>query len=233
VLAIALHVLLLILLLRLAPPPPRDPETKSQPITVGLLPEPEVAPAAEKAVGKVKPASSGAAEATPLPRPKPVPAPPSTVDEPVLPPLKLWPGMEKFNLKNMPSAPAGARSAGSGDGGTDARAAAGGAGTGEGPGGQTLHPVMWQREPTHAEFVTYLPPGIRPSGWGVIACRTVENFRVDDCHELGQSPPGSGLSRAVRLASWQFRVRPPRVGGKPVIGAWVRIRIEFSEGVAR
>jgi protein TonB len=92
---------------------------------------------------------------------------------------------------------------------------------------------MWQREPTHAELVTYLPPGIRPSGWGVIACRTIEDFRVDDCYELGQSPPGSGLSRAVRRAAWQFRVRPPRIGGKPVIGAWVRIRIEFNEGITR
>jgi protein TonB len=135
--------------------------------------------------------------------------------------------MEKFNLANVPSS-GPARSAGSPGGGN---AGAGTAVVGTAPGGQPLYAAQWHKRPTSAELSTYLPARMQ-NGWGMVACRTVEDYRVEDCREVGQSPPGSGLSRAVRLAAWQFRVRPPRIGGKPMIGEWVRIRIEWSESGA-
>ena len=51
--------------------------------------------------------------------------------------------------------------------------------------------------------------------------------RVEDCIELGQSR-GSRLASAVRQAAWQFRVKPPIKNGQPMIGEWVRIRIDYS-----
>jgi protein TonB len=103
-------------------------------------------------------------------------------------------------------------------------------GPGEGPGGARLYNAEWYREPTHAELVTYMPHRDVSGGWAMIACKTQERFHVDDCQELGESPPGSGLARALRQAAWQFLVRPPRLDGKPIIGAWVRIRFDFTRG---
>ncbi len=102
-------------------------------------------------------------------------------------------------------------------------------GPGGGPQGQTLYQAEWQREPTNAELNYYLPRGAPRNSWAVIACRTVERFRVDDCVAIGEGPAGSGMGEAIRQAAWQFRVLPPRINGKPQIGSWVRIRISFTE----
>ena len=101
-------------------------------------------------------------------------------------------------------------------------------GPGEGPGGRSLVNVAWYREPTDAELGPYLPHKLPPRGWATIACRMIEHYHVEDCQELAESPPGSGLSRALRQAAWQFQVRPPLVDGKPQLGTWVRIRFTWA-----
>jgi protein TonB len=110
------------------------------------------------------------------------------------------------------------------------RADAGSAGdseeVGRGPHGEILYNAEWAREPTDAELAGYLPKDA-PEGSGLVACKTIPGNRVDDCVELGNDPPGSHLARAVRLAAWQFHVRPPRKNGKAMIGEWVRIRIDY------
>ncbi len=94
------------------------------------------------------------------------------------------------------------------------------------PGGEPLYNAEWVTEPTRAELSTYLPHSLPDDSWGVIACRTAERNRVEDCQELGDSQPGLGLARGMRQAAFQFHVRPPRIGGKAQIGVWVRIRID-------
>ncbi len=100
-------------------------------------------------------------------------------------------------------------------------------GPGEGPGGKTLYPADWYREPNHGELAAYLPNGAPEGSWAMIACRTIARYHVDNCVGLGESRPG--LAAALRQAAWQFLVLPPRIDGKPQIGAWVRIRFDFSE----
>jgi hypothetical protein len=101
-------------------------------------------------------------------------------------------------------------------------------GPGDGPGGATLYNADWFKEPTDAQLGGYLPANVPSNGWGMIACQTMDHYRVDNCQILGESPRGSGFGRAVLNAAWQFQVLPPRINGKPQIGEWVRIRIDYG-----
>lgn len=99
---------------------------------------------------------------------------------------------------------------------------------GKGPNGEPLYIAEWYREPTNAELSPYIPARARGRpGWGVVMCRTAERWRVEDCRELGDGPRGTGYAGAVRQAAFQFRVKPPRRGGKYLVGAWVSIRIDY------
>jgi hypothetical protein len=94
-----------------------------------------------------------------------------------------------------------------------------------------LYEAEWYRRPTDVELGGYMPANAPPDGWGLVACKTIEQYHVENCQTLGESPPGSGFARAVRQAAWQFLVRPPRIDGKPQVGAWVRIRIDYTRRV--
>ena len=99
---------------------------------------------------------------------------------------------------------------------------------GTAPNGQPMYAASWYREPYDEELRGYLSTAQGP-GWALIACRTVPDFRVDSCVGLDEYPDGSQMLRAVLGAAWQFRVRPPRVGGISQVGTWVRIRIDYTQ----
>lgn len=98
---------------------------------------------------------------------------------------------------------------------------------GTAPNGETLYQAKWYREPYHDELSGYLSTATGP-GWALIACRTAPDFRVEDCVGLDESPRGSMIMRSVLAAAWQFKVRPPRLGGRSLVGSWVRIRIDYT-----
>ncbi|MEP5936762.1 MAG: hypothetical protein ABJ239_00390 [Erythrobacter sp.] len=93
--------------------------------------------------------------------------------------------------------------------------------------GEPLYAARWYREPTDQELAGYLSTATGP-GSALIECRTVPDFRVEDCTLLGEAPRGSQIGRAVLAAAWQFRVRPARIGGRSQVGSWVRIRIDYT-----
>lgn len=161
-----------------------------------------------------------------VPPPALPPRPQIVPPRPAMPPLdlsrKTADAVASFDLGKLPKSAGGAPAPGSGT----SRAAA--YGPGEGPGGVKLYKAEWYREPTDAELSGYMPIGAHRAEWATIACRTIERNRVENCQELGESPRGSGLARAMRQAAWQFQIRPPRIDGKPVIGAWVSIRFDFK-----
>lgn len=102
---------------------------------------------------------------------------------------------------------------------------------GSGPNGEPLYAARWYREPSDDELRGYLSTASGP-GWALINCRTAPQFRVEDCELVGEAPQGSNMGRAVLAAAWQFKVRPPQIGGRPQVGEWVRIRIEYRIGPA-
>ena len=100
---------------------------------------------------------------------------------------------------------------------------------GTAPNGEPLYAAQWYREPDDAMLRSYLSTARGP-GWGLIACRTAPDYRVEDCVALSEYPEGSQINRSVLAAAWEFRVRPPRRGGQPLVGSWVRIRIDYGLG---
>lgn len=216
-LTLGVHLLLLLLLLKLAPD---DPFRRKADEALSIFEVAPNAPAPRRRAPEPRD-KQRAGEAPPQPAAAP---PPPPVAVPVMPPLIA--GLENFDLRQLPTR---APSDGAGQGAANqGRDSASSYGPGEGPGGARLYNAEWYREPTDAELSTYLPER-RVIGWGMIACQTVQRYRVDNCRVLQSFPPGSGLGAAIKAAAWQFMVRPPRIDGKPVIGAWVRIRIEFLE----
>lgn len=99
---------------------------------------------------------------------------------------------------------------------------------GTAPDGTPLYAARWYREPG-AEFRGYLSAA--SPGYGLMACRTIPDFYVTDCVALGETP-GSMLTRSMLAGSGVLRVRPPRLGGRSLVGSWVRIRIDYYEAGA-
>jgi protein TonB len=224
VLALVIEALLILVLLlfgpHLTPTPKPEPRRAT---SFSLAPsEKEAATAPEhrtKAHAAAKPASGATTPIPPMPpviTPPKVPPPPAAL--PGVLPITLG-ASDISKLKSSASNDDGAET------GTDSKLAYG---PGEGPGGQPLYNAEWYREPSEAQLNGYLPKGAPPNSWALIACQTMPQFHVDNCRSLGESPVGSGLGRAMREAAWQFLVRPPRRGGKVLVGAWVKIRIDFT-----
>ena len=197
------------------------PEVKkaSQALVVDLLPESHSAAAPAETQVAQKPLAHS--ETKPVIKPPPIvlPAKP-TIAVPPMPPEKPSPWIEMSkdelaaaDIRNLPKA-------GSGSAGDSEI-------VGTGPHGEVLYAAEWARHPTDAELGGYLPANA-PDGFGLIACRTIPGDRVDDCIELDQEPRGSHLASAVRQAAWQFRIRPPRKNGVPLVGSWVSIRIDYE-----
>lgn len=215
-LALAINVGLLLILLTLGVIPPPSQKTMRG-IVVDLIPQSRSSSATQQKTAVQRPKVQ---THRPVPKPPPVILPVKpTIAPPPQPSTKPTPWLEMSKEDMAASDISKIPAAGSGGGG-DSEV------VGKGPNGEALYAAQWAREPTDAEIGGYWPHNV--SGWGLVACKTIPNDRVEDCVELDQSPPGSHLASAVRQAAWQFRVRPPRKGGRALIGAWVRILIEIE-----
>jgi periplasmic protein TonB len=222
-LALLLELGLLLLLLTLGQSVAGRRDVADTLTTVDLAEEP---PPAET------PPEPDAAQAVPsaLPRPRPEP-------QPVLPtpPVPMPPPPAVISSRTEPAPAAEApkiravvRDQDAGPAGPPNRPRAGDSQrVGTAANGQPLYAARWYREPYPEELRGYLSTAGGP-GWALINCRTVKDFRVEDCELVDEYPGGSQMGRAVLAAAWQFKVRPPQVGGRVLVGSWVRIRITYD-----
>lgn len=213
-LTLAAELIFVILFLGLAPKLIEQAETFGEPLTFDLAPPAQKA----KTPPKAKPQANKSAKAPAQPRRTTPPLPPIPRQA-----KAPWVELSKEDLASSDIAKLGS------PGGSSAGGSAVAMGPGEGPGGARLYNAEWVVEPTDAELAYYMPGGAERGSSAQIACKTVPNYRVENCVLLGESPMGSGLARAMRLAAWQFKVRPPRIDGKPLVGAWVRIHFDFGK----
>lgn len=223
--ALVLNLLLLLALFTLAPHTTPPPEEDRNPVTFEMAPAQKADRAKAKAAKRADKREARSA-AQPVVQPRPVPR---QAEQPPLPfPFVTLDSkqMAAADIGKMAKSDAGAGGGASGNSGAVS-------GPGEGPGGVQLFNAEWYRRPTDAELSPFLPGKGPPRGWGMVACKTIDHYHVENCQILGESPLGSGLARAVRLAAWQFLVLPPRINGKPQVGSWVRIRIDYTQRVAR
>ena len=217
-LALAVELVLVLVLATLGRFAP-EARKASEALVVDLMPESHSQHSASQARSRQKPVAHSST--SPLLKAPPIVLP-SRPTIAVPPPAPLQPSpllemssadMAAADIRNLPKADSGSVG--------DSEV------VGTGPHGETLYRAEWARHPTDAELGGYLPANA-PDGFGLIACKTIANDRVDDCIELDQDPPGSHLASAVRQAAWQFRIRPPRRNGVPLVGSWVSIRIDYE-----
>lgn len=224
-LTLLLEGLLALLLFTLSPSITHREETDVSVFSLDATPASEETPE--------PPEPEAPAERPEKPRQEPEPVPPQPVEQPPAPPpppliplsnaQMAMADIRAIQPRPAPPAPRQAMT-GPSDAGTpgDTQRV-----SGQGPHGEPLYAASWYREPTNDELRGYLSTAQGP-GWGLIACRTVSDYRVEDCVGVDEYPTGSNITRAVLAAAWQFRVRPPRIGGQLKVGEWVRIRIDYE-----
>ena len=251
-LALLMELLLLLVLLSLEPGW-QGSEKESRTIVVNVSPDraDEAAPApaslqpADQA--EAQPASERPTPDEPLPRPVSEPPPPRSA-----PPSRdrqalAQPPLSRPNAQQPAPSPAPApvtqapsnairpgsnRSAGPagplyGPPAPAGRASLDSERVGTAPNGEPMYAAAWYTRPRPDQLRGYLATASGP-GWGLIACRTAPGYRVEDCVPLDEYPQGSQINRAILAAAWEFKVRPPRLGGRSLVGSWVRIRIDYT-----
>ncbi|WP_086127872.1 hypothetical protein [Sphingomonas sp. IBVSS2] len=230
-LALAIELLLVLLLLFFVPPVPGRKDG-GRTTVFGIEASkgedsPDKKPAEKQQQKKAAKAQRAPAQTQP---PPPVPVPVET-PVPVGPPTFLKLSRNDYRQGDIAKVPSRASDADASD---NANANTGGGGhaddspvVGKAPNGEPLYGVEWYRKPTNAELEFYRPRNGIKTGIGKLACRTAPRYRVVDCQIIGQSPAGSGFGNAALQASWQFLLRPPRLGGKSLIGVWVFVDIEY------
>ncbi|WP_257215024.1 hypothetical protein [Sphingomonas sp. R-74633] len=234
-LALIIELLLALLLLFLAPPMPGRKEG-SRTTMFGIEASKGEDSPDKKPAEKQRQKSAKAQKQQSQPVTQPPPPIPSPIETPVPvgPPTFLKLSRNDYQQGDISKVPSRNSDADASDNATADAGGGGGAGDTptagrKGRHGETLYVAEWYREPRNSELSPYINENrARYPGFGLVACRTVARYKVEDCYELDETR-GTGFAGSVRQAAFQFLVRPPRVGNKLMVGEWVAIRIDYTQ----
>jgi len=211
-LALAVEALIVLALITVAWRPPSLPKPKPEPNTFNLMPPPPK----KKIVPDMNARSGGHLRSDVVEIRPPAPIVPPVLSKPAPDPmLNAKELFDAADISKMHGDPSNANTKTYGPG--------------EGSGGKDVAEVDWYpRPPTGAELTPYLRGKDIPTGsLATITCKLIADYHVENCRTSRESPIGSGLGRALRLAAWQFRIRS-RVGKRLVIGDEVSLNFSYT-----
>lgn len=88
----------------------------------------------------------------------------------------------------------------------------------------------WIRQPSASDIEAYYPKAAllsKSQGSAMLRCRVSADGGLYACRVISEGPEGEGFGKAALNMTGLFDMRPMKIGGRPIDGAFVKIPVRF------